>query len=194
MLSIKFCKAVTGFCALLCSEIAKHLSLPPVKLHCSMLAEDAIKALSGYKMQSGRIMDFTFGKAKGTLLVSKHENSVSYDQSINVVNNHGGNCAVLIIVDKISRKYHTEDTSWLWDIDFEKLNSENVKKLYLAGSYYNDLDVRFSVTDIPKEKLVICESVEAAMAKLKNEENFTYVITCYSDKGKFLDIIKKGEV
>ena len=25
-------------------EIADHLSLPPVKLHCSMLAEDAIKA------------------------------------------------------------------------------------------------------------------------------------------------------
>ena len=25
-------------------EIAKHLNLPPVKLHCSMLAEDAIKA------------------------------------------------------------------------------------------------------------------------------------------------------
>ncbi|CEO99743.1 hypothetical protein PBRA_007477 [Plasmodiophora brassicae] len=26
------------------SDIAKHLSLPPVKLHCSMLAEDAIKS------------------------------------------------------------------------------------------------------------------------------------------------------
>ncbi|XP_040989989.1 iron-sulfur cluster assembly protein 1 [Juglans microcarpa x Juglans regia] len=26
------------------TEIAKYLSLPPVKLHCSMLAEDAIKA------------------------------------------------------------------------------------------------------------------------------------------------------
>lgn len=26
------------------SEIAAHLSLPPVKLHCSMLAEDAIRA------------------------------------------------------------------------------------------------------------------------------------------------------
>jgi Fe-S cluster assembly scaffold IscU len=32
------------------TEIAKHLSLPPVKLHCSMLAEDAIKAaISDYK-------------------------------------------------------------------------------------------------------------------------------------------------
>lgn len=25
------------------SDIAKHLSLPPVKRHCSMLAEDAIR-------------------------------------------------------------------------------------------------------------------------------------------------------
>ena len=26
------------------TEIASHLSLPPIKLHCSMLAEDAIQA------------------------------------------------------------------------------------------------------------------------------------------------------
>lgn len=32
------------------SVIAKHLSLPPIKLHCSMLAEDAIKkAIENYK-------------------------------------------------------------------------------------------------------------------------------------------------
>lgn len=31
-------------CVITVREIAKHLSLPPVKLHCSMLAEDAIKA------------------------------------------------------------------------------------------------------------------------------------------------------
>merc|ERR1711879_952534 len=29
------------------SQIAKHLALPPVKLHCSMLAEDAIKSAIG---------------------------------------------------------------------------------------------------------------------------------------------------
>ena len=28
-------------------EIAQHLSLPPVKIHCSVLAEDAIKAAIG---------------------------------------------------------------------------------------------------------------------------------------------------
>lgn len=38
-------EVVIWMCAFIfASEIAKHLSLPPVKLHCSMLAEDAIKA------------------------------------------------------------------------------------------------------------------------------------------------------
>ncbi|KAJ8314546.1 hypothetical protein KUTeg_006696 [Tegillarca granosa] len=35
------------------TEIAKELCLPPVKLHCSMLAEDAIRAaLSDYKLKN----------------------------------------------------------------------------------------------------------------------------------------------
>ncbi|KAI5192911.1 iron-sulfur cluster assembly enzyme ISCU, mitochondrial [Nematocida sp. AWRm77] len=35
-------------------EIAKELSLPPVKLHCSLLAEDAIKAaVEDYKKKQG---------------------------------------------------------------------------------------------------------------------------------------------
>jgi nitrogen fixation NifU-like protein len=37
------------------TEIAKELSLPPVKIHCSMLAEDAIKsAINDYKEKSSQ--------------------------------------------------------------------------------------------------------------------------------------------
>ena len=40
-------------------DIARHLKLPPVKLHCSMLAEDAIKAaINNYKSK-------TFAKSLG---------------------------------------------------------------------------------------------------------------------------------
>ncbi len=36
------------------TEIAQHLALPPVKIHCSVLAEDAIKAaISDYREKSG---------------------------------------------------------------------------------------------------------------------------------------------
>ncbi len=37
------------------TEIAQHLALPPVKIHCSVLAEDAIKAaIADYRTKSGR--------------------------------------------------------------------------------------------------------------------------------------------
>ncbi len=36
------------------SEIAQHLALPPVKIHCSVLAEDAVKAaICDYKAKNG---------------------------------------------------------------------------------------------------------------------------------------------
>ncbi len=42
------------------TDIAEHLRLPPVKLHCSMLAEDAIKAaVSDYKKKKGEILEQT---------------------------------------------------------------------------------------------------------------------------------------
>lgn len=37
-------KSVDEVLSITNSDIAAHLKLPPVKLHCSMLAEDAIKA------------------------------------------------------------------------------------------------------------------------------------------------------
>lgn len=38
------------------SDIAKHLKLPPVKLHCSMLAEDAVKmAVEDFKKKQAAV-------------------------------------------------------------------------------------------------------------------------------------------
>ncbi|KAK4270762.1 hypothetical protein QN277_019534 [Acacia crassicarpa] len=50
------------------TEIAKHLSLPPVKLHCSMLAEDAIKAA---------VKDYEAKRAKSTSTESTSEEKVA---------------------------------------------------------------------------------------------------------------------
>jgi nitrogen fixation NifU-like protein len=37
------------------TQIAEHLSLPPVKIHCSVLAEDAIKAaIADYRTKKGQ--------------------------------------------------------------------------------------------------------------------------------------------
>ncbi len=78
-------------------------------------------AVNNYILRNGRMVRFTLGKHKGTLLTSKHENSVAYDTNISYVNGIDSPCDVMIIVDAISRKYFTGETSWLWDIDFNAL-------------------------------------------------------------------------
>jgi nitrogen fixation NifU-like protein len=47
------------------TDIAQHLSLPPVKIHCSVLAEDAIKAaIKDYREKNGVAASPEAAKAK----------------------------------------------------------------------------------------------------------------------------------
>ena len=152
------------------------------------LAEEPIaRALSGYALQNGRIVSFRAGERAGTLLTSKHENSISYDQSIRLAVQDGRDVTVLVLVDAISRKYFTSETSWLWDIDFERLNAPQVKQIVLAGRYSNDLAVRFSYCPIPPERVRVIGDIGAAVDWVKEHgEGYIYFITCFSDKDKLL--------
>lgn len=147
--------------------------------------------INNYVLKNGRVVTFSLGQRKGTLLTSKHENSISYNQSIKIASSDNDGCDVIIIVDAVSRKYFTSDVSWLWDIDFHLLQSENVKEIILAGTYCNDLAVRFSYTDIDNSKIKIKENIEDAVNYLNSDKKEKiYVITCFSDKEKFLSKVK----
>lgn len=162
--------------------VAKLLLISPFKIKTS---------LDNYILKNGRVVTFKLGEKSGTLLTSKHENSVSYDQSINIVLNDESDSSVLIIVDSISRKYFTSDVSWLWDINFEALDNNKVKKIVLSGLYCNDLAVRFEYCNINKSKISVIGDINEAVEFLKeNSEGKIYVITCFSDKNKFLSKIK----
>ena len=148
--------------------------------------------MNDYVLKNGRVIQFKLGNRKGTLLTSKHENSVSYDHSIRVACACEEGADVIIIVDAISRKYFTGDTSWLWDINFDALNDKNIHDIVLAGAYVNDLAARFSYTDIPQEKIRLFEDIHEAAAYLNSDrKEYIYAITCFSDKGKFLSEVEE---
>ena len=156
--------------------------------------EKAAGALGGYILKSGRISDFTLGNTQGRLLLSKHENSVSYDRSIDVVANDKRKKSVMIIVDAISRKYYTSDSSWLWDINFEKLKEADPEKIILAGQYCDDLAIRFDLGGMKGDKVEVYETVAEAAEHCKDLDSFLYVITCFSDKEKILSIVTRREL
>ncbi|MCM1165892.1 MAG: MurT ligase domain-containing protein [Lachnospiraceae bacterium] len=157
---------------------------------CSLAgaAPESIAAeISDYVLKSGRVVEYTLGESEGTFLVSKHENSVSYDQSIRYILGRNEPCGVIIIVDAVSRRYSTGEISWLWDVDFELLNAPCVEHIYLLGAHAPDLEARFSYTDIPPEKITAVSDIDAAVNEIAAKKHARlYTVTCFSDKAKFL--------
>lgn len=146
--------------------------------------------MSDYVLRNGRVITFKTAARRGTLLAAKHENSVAYDLCLRVAREYRDGCDLMIIVDNVSRKYFTSDVSWLWDIDFETLNSGNVKRIILAGKYVNDLKVRFDAAGIDPDRVSLYADIHEAVASLDNgRSEYVYVLTCFSDKAKFLNEI-----
>ena len=155
---------------------------------CVGVAPDiAAGVITGYVLKNGRMQTFTLGAHHGTLLTSKHENSIAYDTNLRYVASAKADCAVLIIVDAVSRKYFTSETSWLWDIDFDQLAKPHVKKVILSGRYCNDLAERFSFTTVSAWSVQPDISAAAAELKAEGSEDL-YVVTCFSDRDKLLNL------
>ena len=164
---------------------------------CSLVGVDADTAaavINNYILKNGRMVRFTVGEHTGTLLTSKHENSVAYNTNLHYIRSTGEECSVLVIVDAISRKYFTGETSWLWDIDFDLLNTDNIRRVILCGKYVNDLAMRLTYTDIPEEKIVFCGTVPEAAELLENDgDEPVYAVTCFSDRDKLLGLVRRKQ-
>ena len=152
---------------------------------------EAVKALDGFKLKSGRVLPLSVGDRSGLLLLSKHENSFAYDRSLSWVVEQKKPCTVIVLVNAISRKYYTSETSWLWDIDFDFLADENIKNVVLAGRYTNELAMRFFMSSVDASKIGYVIDLSGLRDYVVNEtEGDIYVVTCFSDKIKLLKALE----
>ena len=162
---------------------------------CGVSAEEIGRVLNRYILKNGRMVRFLLGAHHGVLLTSKHENSIAYDTNLRYVRSTQSPCTVVIIVDAVSRKYYTTETSWLWDIDFNQLNCGHVGKILLCGQYASDLAIRFTFTDVPPERVELHPDITEACSALKAEgAEDVYVLTCFSDRDKLLSQTEKEAV
>lgn len=153
--------------------------------------------LSDFVMKNGRNVRFAAGENTGMLITSKHENSTSYNQSLEYVARQEEPATLVIIVDAISRKYYTAETSWLWDISFEMLKNSRLKQVILSGKYAYDLALRFEYVDLGDIPVVTEPDLDKMAAMLAEEKaGPIFAVTCFSDKEKLLSrvkVLKAGE-
>ncbi len=161
----------------------------------------AISLMNEFNVDTERVKDYLRkisvtqtrykeGKVGNTSIIrtmAKGQNSVSCSRTLDFVGHEEGEKSVFIMIDDLfERKDSSEFIGWIYDADFEFLNTPEMKQVILAGPRCFDYKLRLLIAGLPEEK-ILCEEDEFKAIKLidKNVSKFyllhdtsTYDLAC----------------
>lgn len=98
---------------------------------------------------------------------------------------------ILLLFDYFDAKESSENITWLYDCDFEFLNSENIDKIIIGGPRAQDFYLRLLLAGVPKEKLNWTEKSEDTVEYLSLDNNKDIYILYELYDEKIADDVRK---
>lgn len=131
-------------------------------------------ALDGYKPQIGRMELIDLGKP---VILNLAKNPAGFNQAIQTVMLDKRKKDVIVAINDMAND--GRDVSWLWDVDFENLNDENLNTLTTSGIRLYDISLRFKYADIKVD--YIEKNMKSAVKRcLKTDAEVCYVLVNYT--------------
>lgn len=95
---------------------------------------------------------------------------------------------VVLLLDEVQDKNHpTETLTWIYETDYEFLNTPNIRKIIVGGHMYLNHKLRMLLADIPEEKIVAVES-EDDIPKHVDKEGISKIYVLYE-----IDYVSKAK-
>ncbi len=131
--------------------------------------------LGDYKPQIGRMEEMNLGKP---VILNLAKNPAGFNQAISTVLQDTRKKDVIIAInDNVS---DGQDISWMWDVDFEKLDHERLNTLSVGGIRRYDLSLRFKYSDIKVD--TTSENMrEMIQSCLDTDAEVCYVLVNYTE-------------
>ena len=154
--------------------------------------EKIIESLNSLSTKVKRLNQFKVKNNTGTLLLSKNETPLSYNQSLEYVTKEKGIKTVAIGFTRISGRYNLKDLSWIYDINFELLNEKNIEKIILIGPFAHDLAVRLKTANIDSKKFLYCLDYQNSLDYcLKHAKGDLYCLLYFDLNYLYIDKLKE---
>lgn len=142
--------------------------------------EGIIKALNEDVMESKRLKVLHLDNRDVEMLESKNENNLSYLQSLNYINNYNGKKTIILGFDNVSRRYKFNDISWLYDVDFEILDMDNIDKIFCIGRFRYDVYNRLILAGIKEDKLILVDDIKSIISLVKEKSTgMIFTMVCF---------------
>lgn len=154
--------------------------------------ENILKALNINILKSDRMKTLKLNSRDIIMIESKNENNLSYLQSLNVINDYKGKKTIILGFDNVSRRYSYNDISWLYDVDFNVLNLENIDKIFAIGRFRFDVAARLVNSNIKQDKIILVNDVNKIIPLLKENTTGTiFTMVCFDMTEKLEKLFKE---
>ncbi len=142
--------------------------------------EEITFALNANTMKAKRGKTYQFNNRHITFLESKNENALSYYQSLKYIIDKNEKVSVILGFDNVSRRYKFNDVSWLWDVEFELLNTSNIDKIFCIGRFKWDVANRLLYANIDAKKIIIVEDLDEILDLITKKTKYDlYTMVCF---------------
>lgn len=151
-----------------------------------------VECLNNLSLKVRRLTEFEVDGVKGTILLSKNETPLSYNQSLEYIKKRKEPKTVAIGFTRVSGRYDLKDLSWLYDINFELLNDKSVERIILIGPFAYDIATRLKLAKIDSKKFMYCFDYKNSFDYLiKNTKGHLYCVVYFDLDYQYLDDLKK---
>ncbi len=118
------------------------------------------------------------GRTEVIRTMAKGQNSVSCSRTLDFVGNSekGARTVFIMIDDLFERKDSSEFIGWIYDADFEFLNTEDVKQIVLAGPRCFDYKLRLLIAGVPEDRILCQEDEFKAVDMMDKDIDKLYLL------------------
>ncbi|MGL4623966.1 MAG: MurT ligase domain-containing protein [Culicoidibacterales bacterium] len=145
------------------------------------------EALATFKIDDGRMETFNFGPHQ--LLLNLVKNPTGLNQTLDYIKNEADEkVALMMTLNNLAAD--GQDTSWIWDGDFEQLTQFPLEQFICSGIRAYDLAVRLKYAGVAEDKIVVIEDVAMALETLKQTTATPYLLSTYTALQKTRALLK----
>lgn len=143
--------------------------------------EVIISGLNQVSLKVKRLETFAVKGKQVTAMLSKNETPISYNQSLDFIRQAPGTKAVMIGFDVVDDRQDLKDLSWLWDIDFSKINDPSVTKVIAIGNFAYDLALALEYASIDEAIIETYLDSDQLLQAIENQEEVRIYALLYFD-------------
>lgn len=152
-----------------------------------LLIENFQKVLDAYNPENGRNEHFSIDGTEIILNLAK--NPAGFNQNISAVMEDKTLKDIIILIN--DNDQDGTDVSWLWDVDFDRFQSDNINSIVVSGIRCQDMRLRLKYVDIPAN---LEQDVEKAIReRIANGCKNLYVLVNYTGLYSTHNILKRME-